>query len=912
VYFSERIHRNILSVNTHYSISGLSLSSINLDEDEYLNMVELIYSEAFELNKVYGLHVSGVSDIAGNTISDTIIYVFIEAPKVTDSKIASTTELQITFSESMVTSYAQNIVNYKLLSSSNTQLNIATLTLEPTKRKELSIKTEVMRDSLLKLEIKNLKDDRGYSLKDTIIEFYKAKPQTNFKLESTSRILLSLIFNLNMIDSTILKSSNYKLVNTEGTVFAINDVRKNTLQRIYLDCDSLQGSAFVLYYNNLRTEDDFILSDSIILEKSYLPAKISKVEAISSSTVIVEFSKDIQEEGNYIIRNSHGTIFDIASKTINNKQITLTLSETLSGNSFMLYIDNTKDNEGFTVNDSAYFRYQTVNFGDLVFNEIMAKPNPPVSLPDREYLELYNRTADTIYLTDFRILYSTDKSSRITTGKIAPHGYAVICASASVSELSSYGGAFYATSFPSLLDAGMMLTLTSPDSTVIAVVEYDNSFYGDETKSKGGWSLERIDPDNLSDNGNWKASTDATGGTPCRKNSVDNINPDKIPPYILKIEMIDEYSVRILFSENIVSSILEKTEYYNVRNVGTPSEAKALDTDFSNTVELIFEESFNIGTVYELNVSPDLKDLYGNEYNGEPIFFGQMHKPEKEDFVINEILFHPHSGGADFVEIYNRSDRILDLSDIYIASRNRTTGNLQQTNKVSETSIYVQPADYFVFTTDSASLHRFYYVENPDNVVIMSGFPVYPNEDGTVVLLDNEDNIIDEFSYSEEMHGVFISNSEGVSLERVDFERKSSELGNWQSAAQTVGFATPTYKNSCYTHSADTEGANEPFVISSTTFSPDGDGYEEVLFIDYKMPAAGFIANVAIYNIRGYFVKEICRNTALGVDGRLIWDGTKSNSAKVPIGPYIIYIEAFDANGKVYKYKKVCVVASQR
>jgi hypothetical protein len=98
-----------------------------------------------------------------------------------------------------------------------------------------------------------------------------------------------------------------------------------------------------------------------------------------------------------------------------------------------------------------------VNFGDLVFNEVMAKPNPSVNLPDREYVELYNRTNDTIYLTNFRILYGSN-SSRITAGKIAPHDYVLICASASVSDLSVYGDVFSATSFPSLLDAGMKLT----------------------------------------------------------------------------------------------------------------------------------------------------------------------------------------------------------------------------------------------------------------------------------------------------------------------------------------------------------------------------------------------------------------------------------------------------------------------
>jgi hypothetical protein len=659
----------------------------------------------------------------------------------------------------------------------------------------------------------------------------------------------------------------------------------------------------------LETEDGFILSDSIILNKSYLPAKISNSTAINNSTVIAEFSKSIQDAGNYIIKNSRGTIFDIVSKTVINRQITLTLSDALSGNDFTLYVLGAKDNEGFTVNDSAHFRYQTVDFGELVFNEIMAKPNPSVSLPDREYLELYNRTGDTVYLTDFRILYGSGKSSRITSGTIAPHGYAIICASASVADLSVYGNVFSATSFPSLLDAGMSLTLTSPDSTLIAVVEYTNSFYGDADKAKGGWSLERIDPDNLSDNGNWKASTDAGGGTPGRENSVMGVNPDNIQPYILKAEMIDEYSVRILFSENMASSILQTAEYYIVTGAGKPLEARSGDSELSNAVELIFDQIFDIGTVYELIVSSDIKDIHGNEYRGDPVFFGQMYKPEKENIVINEILFHPRSGGSDFVEIYNRSDRILDLSDISIASRNRTTGDLQQIHRVSEIPVYVHPDNYFVFTTDSASLFRSYYVTNPENVAIMSGFPTYPNEDGTAILLDDENNVIDEFSYSAKMHGMLVSNPEGVSLERVDFDRAASEPGNWQSAAQTVGFATPTGKNSCYTH---IEEVDEAFVLSSSTFSPDGDGYDEVLFIDYKMPAANFSATVIIYNIRGNFVKEICRNMTLGSEGRLTWDGSKANDVKVPVGPYIIHIEAFNPDGKVYRYQKNCVIASRK
>jgi hypothetical protein len=192
----------------------------------------------------------------------------------------------------------------------------------------------------------------------------------------------------------------------------------------------------------------------------------------------------------------------------------------------------------------------------------------------------------------------------------------------------------------------------------------------------------------------------------------------------------------------------------------------------------------------------------------------------------------------------------------------------------------------------------------------MNSFPVYPNDNGTAVLLDNEKNIIDEFAYSTKMHGVFISNPQGVSLERVDYERATDEAGNWQSAAQTAGFATPTYKNSCYSHNVNE--SDEMIHVSPSTFSPDGDGYDDVLSIIYRLPTADFVISANVYNLRGKFVREICRNTAVGAEGSIVWDGATANNAKAPVGPYIIHINLFAADGKRYEYKKTCVIAGRR
>ncbi|MDR3297469.1 MAG: gliding motility-associated C-terminal domain-containing protein, partial [Prevotellaceae bacterium] len=92
------------------------------------------------------------------------------------------------------------------------------------------------------------------------------------------------------------------------------------------------------------------------------------------------------------------------------------------------------------------------------------------------------------------------------------------------------------------------------------------------------------------------------------------------------------------------------------------------------------------------------------------------------------------------------------------------------------------------------------------------------------------------------------------------------------------------------------------------TFSPDGDGYDDVLFIAYAMPSEGYIANISIYDAAGRLARTLCRNTTLATEGRLSWDGTCDNGKPAAIGIYVVYAEVFTLNGKTQRYKKTCVV----
>jgi hypothetical protein len=140
----------------------------------------------------------------------------------------------------------------------------------------------------------------------------------------------------------------------------------------------------------------------------------------------------------------------------------------------------------------------------------------------------------------------------------------------------------------------------------------------------------------------------------------------------------------------------------------------------------------------------------------------------------------------------------------------------------------------------------------------------------------------------------------------------TNETSSWQSAAQAAGFATPTAINSQY---MEPGVAEDSFEILEEVFSPDGDGFNDVLLIDYNLPEDGYIANIIIFDSMGRKVRRLASNFTLGTSGTLKWDGVTDANTKAPVGAYVIFIETFTVKENVKKdlkhYKKTCVVATK-
>ncbi|MDR2449325.1 MAG: lamin tail domain-containing protein [Prevotellaceae bacterium] len=671
------------------------------------------------------------------------------------------------------------------------------------------------------------------------------------------------------------------------------------------------ASYFGVSYQYSATADTLLWIDdvSVSFERVVLPTKIRAATVLGQNKIQVSFTQNIDavtagEVTNYTLSGA-SALTPVRAEAAGGNEVLLTFAGPLPRGTATLSIEKLRDENNNEVTDETTVTVFYLLYGDVVINEIMAAPAPAVGLPEVSYIELHNRLEFPIPLNGWKMEYNAT-SGNIGAATIPPRGYLILCTSAAVEDMRAYGNATNVSYMSSLTKSGKTLQLRNDEGQLLSHVTYSDQWFTDETKRAGGWSLEKIDAGNLSESAaNWTASTDERGGTPGMQNAVQAHHPDTEAPFIASLQMIDDNRLSLLFNEPFDRNhAIEKNAYQVNRGIAHPAAVHSEDTDFLR-VELQFDKTFETGVLYTLTLQAPFCDLAGNIPDETPYAFGRLFMPAAGDVVINEVLFNPPANGVDFVEIYNCSDKIFDLRQMKLANRDREN-KVAAIQSVSQPH-YLNPHEYAVFTTDLEAVERFYSVPFPGKVAILKTLPAYSDAEGCVVLLNENDEVIDEFLYAENMHSGFIDNPEGISLERVNPAVGAAERANWQSAAQDAGFATPTFRNSQFNDSAGDRV--QAFSLRHATFSPDGDGYQDVLYIDYNLPGAGHEASLTVYDIQGRVVRLLGKNVWLGMSGSLSWDGTRDNGQRALSGLFIVFIQCYDVQGNVRVYKLPCAVA---
>jgi hypothetical protein len=541
---------------------------------------------------------------------------------------------------------------------------------------------------------------------------------------------------------------------------------------------------------------------------------------------------------------------------------------------------------------------------DVVIDEIMVDPSPQVSLPNVEYVELKNVSGQDINLQGWKLSSSSATSGAVVNYILPADSFLILTTTSGAAFFAGYGRVLGVASFPALANEGSTLNLISKDGKVIHFVSYTISWYQSTLKEEGGWSLEMIDTHNpCSGQSNWKSSIDNSGGTPGKKNSIDAVNKDDKAPAVKNIFANDNSTIVLQFDEAVDSTSAVDVVHYSINPSIAFSSLSISSTDFTQ-IELKLNSALSASSVYTITVS-GIKDCAGNVSASEQLKIGLPQDAGVSDIIINEILFNPKPDGFDYVEFYNKSNKIIDASKLYIGNKN-SSGVISSLKKLSEQPAYIYPGDYIVVTEDINSLQKNYIVKNAGAVLVISSMPSFPDDKGIVVLTNFQGAVIDELNYLDDWHFALIADAEGVALERVDPDKPTQDAGNWHSAASTVNYGTPTYKNSQY---KQTDNINAIIELIPKVFSPDNDGIDDIATIQYQINETGYVANITIFDVSGRLVRHLVKNATLGLKGNWNWDGLDEKGQKLLIGNYIIYTEIFNLQGKKKQFKNVVVLA---
>lgn len=567
--------------------------------------------------------------------------------------------------------------------------------------------------------------------------------------------------------------------------------------------------------------------------------------------------------------------------------------------------------------------------GSVVINEVMANVRGPENTfgSFNEFLELHNFGGEQTDLTGWTIS-DGDAADRIVpwTDSLGSLGNGLV--------LDTYvveGGAYclildrdYAQApdsegyMPYDPPAGTVI-LTTENSTIgnglspgDAIALLDQS--GDTIDTYGtpcdphdsipfdpgdGISVERIFPTGIDENSNWSASVSSLGYTPGAQNSVTPYTGVGLSWEDVRTDPQDPSP-----GERLTVSAM----------VHNRSTQPAKDIDVTFYVDQDGDSDPGDGEIIGVIVLPSLDPFDGRdeaiaEWASVPTgchrvgvqvmdsisAFRPVRVGHDVGFVVlNEIMYDPDLGG-EWVEIHNWSPHELSLSGW-------TLGDGIKSCIVCDRRKVLRSGEFAVLCTDTSDFTSVY----PGSQSILlepDGFPSLNNAEDSLIMREPSGFVMDRLHYLGTWGG-----GDGVSLERVSPTSCTDQRSNWGSCVDPVG-ATPGEANSIY---AVLKPGETTLNLSPNPFSPDGDGFDDRTAISYSLPFTMARLSVIVYDRNGNIVREILQGRETASTGTVLWDGRDRSGCLLPMGVYLVYVEASDIVTGAMVSSKTTVVLARR
>ncbi|MFP8489308.1 lamin tail domain-containing protein [Gracilimonas sp. Q87] len=637
---------------------------------------------------------------------------------------------------------------------------------------------------------------------------------------------------------------------------------------------------------------------------------------IGTDTLCLRYNERVQsvpalDVSNYSVEPSI-QIGDIIQTTGNTISIALS-SKMTDGTYYSVNIQDQMDIFGNLQNtasvDIEFTQFSNALPGDVIINEILYKR---LSGDSPEFVELYNQSDKNFDLTNWTFSDASNSTTIPSGTHIKSGKYLILTDTKDFTATNSLQStdAVYLSGLPTLNDNEDIVVIKNKSGMVIDSLSYKNT-WGGNTR---GVSLERKDPLSASnDPNNWASSEAQTGNTAGSQSSV--FEPDQDAPQIIFAKTVDNSRISLVFSEFVIPT--------NTTLTVNGSPLSIYDFDPNNGNQIIAGPlAASFGEALNLSITK-IEDYRGNISHELSIEVSQPLTPGS--IVINEILFDPIADSEDnlpdqteYIELYNRSDHAISLEGLFIHDAPDENNEVRSIDPVSSQFKWIPSGDFVLVYAEDQSvdfansrLAKFFEISNPTEdfkIRIDRSSLSLTSANDAIYIADSTGTAIDSVFYDESWHNPNLFDTDGVALERIDPNGPSNDKTNWSSSTRVNG-GTPAQKNSIYQIPGSLPDETG-LTFTPNPFSPDNDGFEDYLFINYKLDESDYMLRVRIFDRYGRQVKKLADGSPAGFDGSLMWDGLTDDHKKNRVGIYIILFEAYDsAKGKNKTFKKTVVLA---
>lgn len=419
-----------------------------------------------------------------------------------------------------------------------------------------------------------------------------------------------------------------------------------------------------------------------------------------------------------------------------------------------LAIQNISDIFGNSISpyDTTFTHYaiSEADSGDIFINEFNYNP----ASGETEYIEIYNSTEQSFDLQNWTLNDNRGIEVPISSESfiLPPESFAVLAPDNTLQEIyPDIKLAAMGSSFPALNNSGDDIVLKKSDKTILDSLQYSADWGGNKRAlERKTTTVSAIFKEN------W-GTVPQNSGSPGTGNQVPK---DKEPPELVELYPVDESKLQLVFSESVTTSSATDLSNYQL----TPSRNIQLVSAQADSVTLFLSDALISGESYEVNIAA-ITDIFGNKSPSvsQKIEYLQIDGARAGDIVINEIMPVPSDGEAEFVELYNRSDKNIDL-------KNWSFGDASGEATISR-DIQLRAQSYLILTGSPA------LAQSEEHAIRLASFPNLNNTGDILFLRNNSGTSIDSLHY----RASWGEDLEGHSLERKDPLSASNDPSNWQS-----------------------------------------------------------------------------------------------------------------------------------